>query len=81
MKRVYVSSAGIVSLHVPDLDALWLGVEARLAMSDGLRVVVTRSDSFAASKGRNVSLIGDGVEGAKASETEVVTSTKNTTKP
>jgi len=50
-------------------------------MSDGLRFVVTCSDSFAASKGRNVSLIGNGVEGAKASETEVVTSTKNTKKP
>ena len=73
---MHVFSAGIYSTHVPDLSSLWLGVVARLAISAGLRLVLSCRDSFEASKGRSVLIGDDG--GANASEKEV-TSTKKIT--
>lgn len=67
MYRVKVSSAEIASLHVPDLDSLWLGVLARLAICDGVRFVVSCSGSLVASK-EIVVPRGDMHVGAKASE-------------
>lgn len=76
MKRVQVSSAAIDSLQVPDLDLLWLAVVARLAISAGLRLVLSWSDSFATSKGRNGLLVDNVGEGANASEHEATSTTK-----
>lgn len=67
MNRVNVSSAEIDSLHVPDLDSLWLGTVARFAIWAGLRLLVSCRGSFVASKGMIFLVRHDGV-GAKASE-------------